>query len=198
MSDNIVSRYGAVLALRDIDAERQRIAVQAGEFSVLVVGENEAFTSLRGALRAAAKATHTHRTLIYLKGDLFEEQHALEIQGNVFIQPDPDNSKTRPVIRVSGPQVGIKCLSASTQVTIAGVRLELDSLLRKPMHAVQVCTKPLVHAATNGHCSTHGGFVSGAGGAPSRCVEVSMGTVTLQSCLVVNLSGICPVPPIAS
>jgi hypothetical protein len=258
-TQEIVERYGAVLAQRDLDAERQsnaaedkkcreaqrqhfgRVEVlrreQGGEQHVggdalaalqrkmheevaevvLVVGEHEEHASLSSALRFASKASRTKPTIIYLKGDVFDECESVELGGHVFIQPDPvqilkspssivalhykqsraltsenmyqDNAGQRPVIRISGPHVGFKCLTASAQVTFAGVRLELDTPSRRPMSAVPINTKPLVHPAANGHCTMAKGFVSGVAGEPSRCVEVTSGHVTLQSCLVVNLTG---------
>jgi len=243
VTQEIVERYGAALAQRDLDAGRQRIAAEAKKLSaaqrqhfghvevlrreqgaggserplpdgdargerlaalqrsrhaevaeaVFVVGEHEAHASLRSALQAARRAQRAKPTIIYLKGDVFEEDESLELDGHVYIQPDPDNATTRPILRVSGPHVGFKCTNPSAQVTLAGVRLELDTPCRRPMRAVPVNTKPLVHPATNGHCTMAAGFVSGVASEHSRCVDVSAGQVTLQSCLVVNLTG-PPVP----
>ena len=259
ITQEIVGRYGAVLAQRDLDAERLRIAAEAikcreaqrqhfglvevlrreqgGEQhvdraalaalerrmheevaeAVLVVGEHQEHASLSSALRFASKASRTKPTIIYLKGDVFDECESLDLDGHVFIQPDPvqslkspssivalyskcsraltsenlyqDHAGQKPVIRISGPHVGFKCVTASAQVTFAGVRLELDSPCRRPMSAVPINTKPLVHPAGNGHCTMAKGFISGVASEPSRCVNVTSGHVTLQSCLVVNLSG---------
>ena len=131
VTQEIVERYGAVLAQRDLDAERQSIAAEAkkcreaqrqhfgrvevlrreqgGEQhvggdalatlqrkmheevaeAVLVVGEHEEHASLSSALRFASKASRTKPTIIYLKGDVFDECESLELDGHVFIQPDP-------------------------------------------------------------------------------------------------------------
>ena len=188
ITEEIVHRYGAALALHDLDAERRRVALEAGNFTVIVVGKNEAHGTLCSALRTAVDQKQK-RTLIYLRGDLFEEAETLELTGHVLIQPDPGNSTARPVIRIIGPHVGIKCTTASADITFANVRLELDSPLRKPMHSIQVCSKPLVHPATNNHCSVEKGFVSGGSGSPSSCIHICMGKIFLQSCLVLNLTG---------
>jgi hypothetical protein len=184
------NRYGAALALHDIDQERKRISEEAGDFTVLVVGEGEEHSSLSSALRKAAKSPQMQRTLVYLKGELFEEVETLELAGQVLVQPDASDASVRPVIRVSGPHAGLKCVTASAAVTFANVRLELDTPFRKPLRSVQVNTKPLVHPASNSHTSLATGFATGCGDAPSRCFDVSMGQVTLKDCLVVNLTGI--------
>jgi len=57
--------------------------------AVLVVGEHEEHASLSSALRFASKASRTKPTIIYLKGDVFDECESLELDGHVFIQPDP-------------------------------------------------------------------------------------------------------------
>jgi len=188
ITEEIVHQYGAALALHDLEAERRRVASDIGNFTVIVVGKNEAHGTLCSALRTAVNQKQK-RTLIHLRGDLFEEAETLELTGQVLIQPDPGNSTARPVIRIIGPHVGIKCTTASADITFANVRLELDSPLRKPMHSVQVCSKPLVHPATNNHCSVEKGFVSGGSGSPSSCIHICMGKIVLQSCLVLNLTG---------
>jgi hypothetical protein len=184
------NRYGRALALHDIDAERRRVVDdQAGVYMVLVVGKDEAHSSLGSALRATAKMPNTQRALIYLQGDQFEETETLELSGTILIQPDPGNNSTRPVIRIAGPIVGLKCATASANVTFRNVRLELDSSVRQALYSVQVCSKPLVHPASNGHCSLHTGFISGRDKTLSTCLDVSMGQVALQRSLVVNLTG---------
>ena len=183
------NRFGAALALHDVDQERKRISEETGDFTVLVVGEGEEHSSLSSALRKAAKSPQMQRTLVYLKGELFQETETLELGSHVLVQPDPGESSVRPVVRVSGQHAGLKCVTASAAATFSNIRLELDAPFRKPLGSVQVCTKPLVHPASNSHSSLATGFATGCGGAPSRCLDVSMGQVTLKDCMVVNLTG---------
>ena len=190
ITEEIVQRFGAALALRDVNAERNRVVAEhAGNYAIVVVGPDETHTTLSSALRAAAKAPHTQRTLIYLQCDC-EEGSTLELSGTVLVQPDPSSASDAPLtIKVSGAHCGIKCSDASAHVTFRGVRIELDSPVRQPLHDIKVCTKPLVHPASNRYTSTLTGFVSGRDSGPSACFDVHQGEVILQRCHVRNVSG---------
>lgn len=70
-------------------AALQRKMLETVAEAVLVVGEHEEHTSLSSALRFASRASRTKPTIIYLKGDFFDQSESLELDGHVFIQPDP-------------------------------------------------------------------------------------------------------------
>ena len=143
--DEVAHKYGAAIALKEVDSERNHIS-DTGlgmPFSVLVVGQNEAHTSLSSALRVAAAAPGTTRTLIYLQGDVFEETETLELAGIVCIQPDPGNTTSRPVIRMASSRGGVRCASTSARITFISVRLELCAPVQVRQH-LYFCTSKQV------------------------------------------------------